>query len=132
AGKIHDKSDPSNAGTKHLNLNQTKTGAMIAPENVVEIPKLSNGKTVWLDTGNSRAGLQHITDGYAVDFAARGKSRDQIPNLIFDALENGKTVGSTGTGKNARSVYETTFNGVTQRVAVGVSENGFVVTAHPF
>lgn len=76
--------------------------------------------------------MQHITDGHAVDFAARGISKDQIPNLIFDALENGKIVGSTGKGKNARSVYETTFNGASQWVAVGVSENGFVVTAHPF
>lgn len=109
-----------------------RRGTKITPANLVDIRRLPDGRTVWLETGNSSAGLQHIADGHAVDFAARGISRDQIPNLIFDALENGKIVGSTGTGRNARSVYETTFNGVTQRVAVGVSENGFVVTAHPF
>lgn len=107
-------------------------GTKITPENVVDIRKLPDGRTVWLETANSRAGRQHIADGHAEDFAARGVSLDQIPDLIFDALENGQIVGSTVTGRNARSVYETTFNGVPQRIAVGVSENGFIVTAHPF
>jgi len=107
-------------------------GTKITPENVVEIQKLPDGKIVWLETGNSKAGFQHIIDGHAEDFAARGVSSDQIPDLIFDALENGRVVGSVGSGSNVRPVYEVDFNGTTQKIAIGVSDNGFIVTAHPF
>ena len=107
-------------------------GTKITPENVVDIRKLPDGKIVWLETGNSRAGLQHIVEGHIEDFAARGVPRDKIPNLILDALEKGKIVGTTGTGQNIRSVYEVNFNGTTQKLVIGIGSNGFVVTAHPF
>ena len=106
-------------------------GTRITPENVVDIRSI-NGRTVWLETGNSRAGLQHIVDGHAGDFASRGVTQAQIPDLIFDAMQNGRVVGSTGSGRNVRSIYEVDFGGTTQRVAIGVGDNGFIVTAHPF
>lgn len=106
-------------------------GTKVTSANVVDI-RVVNGKTVWLETGNSKAGLQHILDGKAADFARRGVYQDQIPELIFKALENGRIVGTTGSGRNLRSVYEVDFNGTKQTIAVGVSDNGFIVNAHPF
>jgi hypothetical protein len=106
------------------------SGTRITPESVVDIRSI-NGRTVWLETGNSRAGLQHINDGHAQDFANRGVAQEQIPDLIFNALERGQVVGTAGTGRNLRSIYQVDFNGATQRIGIGISDNGFIVTAHP-
>lgn len=106
-------------------------GTKITPENVVDIRRLSDGRTVWLETGDARRGLQHIIGRHAENFADRGVSRDQIPDLIFEAIENGRVVGSASSGRNARSIYEVDFNGTTQRLSVGVADNGFIVTANP-
>ena len=44
----------------------------------------------------------------------------------MQAVLNGKQVGMQGT----RPIYEVTFNGVKQKVAVTVGNNGFVVGAN--
>lgn len=99
---------------------------------MVDIRRLPDGKTVWLETGNSKAGLQHIVDGHQKNFADRGIAESEIPSLIFDALQHGRVVDTIGSGRNAREVYEVPFKGSTQRIAIGVGDNGFVVTAHPY
>jgi filamentous hemagglutinin len=86
---------------------------------------------VFLEQGNAKSGLQHIVDRHAGDFARRGIPGEQIPDAVMAAVTRGKVVGQLGSGKNTRSVFEVEFQGKTQRVAVGVSDNGYVVTAHP-
>lgn len=76
---------------------------------------------------NERAGFMHILK-HENDFFNKGIGRDVIPELIFHALRKGKVVGSQGRG---RLIYECEFNGVTQRIAITISENGFVVGANP-
>jgi len=44
----------------------------------------------------------------------------------MEAVINGKQVGMQGT----RPIYQVTFNGVQQNVAVTVSNNGYVVGAN--
>ncbi|PRA85914.1 hypothetical protein CQ054_10625 [Ochrobactrum sp. MYb29] len=51
---------------------------------MVDIRKLPDGRTVWLETGNSRAGLQHIVDGHAQDFAAQ--EQVETPALFMKRL----------------------------------------------
>lgn len=48
--------------------------------------------------------------------------------LIFQALEENKIVGSQGRG---RPIYECSYKGVIRRVAITVSNNGFIVGANP-
>lgn len=107
-------------------------GVKHTPENVLGIVKKADGKIVFIEKGNAKAGLQHIVDGHAADFARRGVSEAEIPNLIMKAVSEGTPVGTTGAGKNLRTVYEVMHNGQVQKIAVGESSNGFVVTAHPF
>jgi hypothetical protein len=104
-------------------------GEKITPADVVDIRQLPDGRTVWLESGNPNAGLEHILR-HSDEFAAKGIPEHQIPDALFTALEEGRIVGYQGKG-NGRPIYEFTFNGETQRVAVTVGENGFIVGANP-
>ncbi|MCP4308913.1 MAG: hypothetical protein GY788_29390 [bacterium] len=100
------------------------------PASVVRIARDSSGRVVFLETGNSRAGLTHIVGQHGDDFARRGISESQIPDLVTDAASRGTIVGYQG-ADTGRPIYEVMFNGQTQRVAVTVSDNGFIVGANP-
>ncbi len=102
-------------------------GTKITPENVVDIRRLPDGRTVWLEKGTDAAGLQHIFKRHEVDFFNKGISRDDIPNVVMNALERGQIIGTNGSA----NVYRITYNGVEQNIAVGVGSNGFVVRANP-
>ncbi|WP_201285615.1 hypothetical protein, partial [Chelativorans xinjiangense] len=104
-------------------------GTKITPENVVDIRRLPDGRTVWLETGNNAAGLQHI-NRHADEFAQKGISQEQIPDAVFSALEQNKVVGYQGSG-TGRPIYEVNYNGQTKRIAITVGDNGFIVGANP-
>lgn len=79
---------------------------------------------MWLEGGNSRAGLTHILGRHADDFAAQGVS--DIPNL----LENVLSINPIRTGSNAKGLFDDyIFNGHSYRVTYGT--NGFVVSFYP-
>lgn len=89
-----------------------------------------NGKVIFLETGNAKAGLQHIIEEHAKDFENIGITTDKIPEVVMDAVTNGKLVGYQGRGIG-RPIYELNINGIEQRIAITVSENGFIVGANP-
>lgn len=91
------------------------------------IRKLPNGQTVWLETGNELAGLEHIYKRHGVDFANKGIMHEEISGLILDAVEKNNIVGTSGSA----NVYRIIHNGVEQNIAVGVGSNGFIVRANP-
>ena len=119
------------ASTKASLLKEmTSQGIKYTPENIVQVAKDFNGKIVFLETGNNKAGLQHIINEHAKDFANIGVSEAQIPNVVMNAVSEGKVVGyqEKGTG---RPIYETVINGEVHRLAITVSSNGFMVGANP-
>ena len=105
-------------------------GDKISPDKVVLITRDPSGKIVWLEEGNSSAGLQHIIDQHGKEFNGKGISNDDIPNYVLEAVYQGNVVGTQGK-RNPRTVYEFVYNGETQRIAVQVSNNGFIVGANP-
>ena len=105
------------------------SGVKHTPEDVVAIEEIG-GRIVFLETGNTRAGLNHILAAHEADFAAKGVSADQIPELVMAALRQGKEVGVQGKPPG-RPIYEIEFNGQTLRVAISVGSNGFIVGANP-
>ncbi|WP_208647233.1 hypothetical protein [Paraburkholderia terrae] len=105
-------------------------GVKFTPQNVVATGTTPTGQIVFLETGNSSAGLLHIIEGHATDFANIGVSKDQIPSVVMQAVTEGKIVGYQGSG-TGRPVYQTTINGQSQRIAVTVGSNGFIVGANP-
>ncbi|WP_197709713.1 hypothetical protein [Pseudomonas syringae] len=108
----------------------TANGVKFTPENVIATTRSSSGKVVFLETGNSKAGLQHIIEEHGSQFAQMGVSEAQIPGVVMRAVSEGKLVGYQGSGVG-RPIYEFNINGQTQRIAVTVSDNGFVVGANP-
>jgi filamentous hemagglutinin len=108
----------------------TANGVKFTPENVIATARSLNGKVVFLETGNSKAGLQHIIAEHGSQFAKMGVSEAQIPGVVMKAVSEGKLVGYQGSGVG-RPIYELTINGQQQRIAVTVGDNGFVVGANP-
>ena len=117
------------AGTqvRARNIQQTKlveeltaNGIKFNPNNVVAITKTTDGKIVWLETGNSRAGLNHIIERHRQEFLKKGISESEIPNYLMTAVKNGQIVGMQRT----RPIYEFTYNGTKHRVAIGIGNNG--------
>ncbi len=105
------------------------SGAKYSPENVLAVTKTADGKLVWLEIGNSKAGMQNILD-HADDLANKGIQQNQIQDLVMESLTNGKVVGHQGRG-TGRPIYEVTFEGKTYHNAVTVGDNGFIVGANP-
>ena len=62
-----------------------------------------------------------------MDFSNKGISREQIPAVVMDALQQGHVVGTNGSA----DVYRIVYNGAEQHIAIGVGSNGFVVSANP-
>ena len=85
---------------------------------------------MFLETGNSQAGRQHIVERHATEFAQRGIPETQIPDAVMKAVTEGKPVGFQGAG-TGRPIFEVEFNGRVQRIAVTVSDNGYIVGANP-
>jgi hypothetical protein len=68
-------------------------GVKFTPQNVVATGTTPGGQVIFLETGNSSAGLQHIIDGHVSDFANIGVSQAQIPGVVIRAVTEGNIVG---------------------------------------
>ena len=123
-------SKPGKVNERDLNsslLNElANSGVKCNINDVIKITKTADGKLVWLENGNSKAGLEHIIQ-HADQFAAKGISSDKIPDFIMHAIKDGKVVGTQRT----RPIYEVMYEGKLQRVAISISNNGFIVGANP-
>lgn len=102
-------------------------GVKFTPGNVVAAGENADGQVVFLETGNSRAGLTHIIEQHGGQFAQMGISEGRIPDFVVTAATEGRVVGIQGT----RPIFEVEFEGQARRVAVTVGSNGFVVGANP-
>ena len=105
-------------------------GEKISPDEVLLITEDPQGKIVWLETGNSSSGFQHIIEKHGSQFNSRGISDKDIPDYILEAVYQGSIVGTRGK-KDPRTIYEFVYNGKKRRIAIQVSENGYIVGANP-
>lgn len=103
----------------------TANGIKFNPAAIVDVRQLSDGRIVFLETGNSNAGLQHIIQAHGADFARAGIKN--ISAAVMDALSKGDIVGYQGKGVG-RPIYQLESG---QRIAITVGSNGFVVGANP-
>ncbi|TAF12204.1 MAG: hypothetical protein EAZ77_00460 [Nostocales cyanobacterium] len=109
-------------------------GTKHTPEKIVKIAKQADGKIVFLEEGKPGkrgSGLLHILDRHQEDFAKRGISENEIPDAVITAVTNGIFLGYQGTVEPRREIYEVTFNGKKQCIAVTVGDNGYIVGANP-
>ena len=98
-------------------------GTRITPEDVVDIRRLPDGRTVWMETGNADAGLQHIVSRHAREFDQWGIPEADIPDFVMQGLTRNNVVGTN----NGTPVY--LVGNVPTAMLTG--NNGFVVTAYP-
>lgn len=94
------------------------------PDDVITVVKNSDGNLMWLEKGNGKAGLKHILERHADDFASQGVN--DIPKLLEDVL----TTTPIKTGSNAKGLFaDYVLNDNSYRVAYGT--NGFIVSFYP-
>jgi hypothetical protein len=120
--------DPS--GPSDLRGQLRKSGAKFTEENVVGITRTAEDSSlVWLETGDSSAGLTHIMESHADQFAQLGVvGEENVANLILDTLSNEIPIGTV---RDAR-IFSVPFDDVEHELAIVVGNNGFIVTAYPF
>lgn len=111
----------------------------ISVDDVVFITRDKSNQIVWLEKGNSMAGLEHILNGdgrkpgHANDFEkAFGISRDQIPEYLNKVISYGTIVSDQlvqkGNSKGFERIYY--YEGK-HYVVTGIGTNGFIVSAYP-
>lgn len=128
-GESHLFSGTSGKG-KELIEEVISSGEKISPDKVLLITRDPNGKIIWMETGNGKSGLEHIITEHGHQFNGKGISNEDIPNYVLEAVRQGKIVGTQGK-RNPRTVYEFTYNGERQRIAIQVGSNGYIVSANP-
>ncbi|ARU25863.1 hypothetical protein RSSE_p1684 (plasmid) [Ralstonia solanacearum] len=124
-------SGATNAGVSQADLEAlAANGVKFSRQDVIATGRTQSGQIVFLETGTTKAGLEHIIDAHGAEFAGMGVSPKQIPDVVMRAVTQGKLVGYQGSGVG-RPIYEVDVNGQQQRIAVTVGSNGFIVGANP-
>ena len=116
-----------------------KSRVKFTKEDIMFITRDETGRIVWLEKGNSSAGLEHIlngngkTPGHAADFErAFGISKSEIPSFLKNVISKGKVVSDTLKTINGRSGYERIYYYDGKHyLMTGIGTNGFIVTAYP-
>ncbi|EMN90601.1 toxin HINT domain protein [Leptospira weilii str. UI 13098] len=119
-------SDNANQLISELN----RLGIKNSPGEIVEIARDASGKIIFLEAGNSKAGLTHIIEDHAEDFLSKGIQQNELPTFLMKAATEGKIVGYSGAG-TGRPVYEIMYKGQKQTVGITIGTNGFIVGANP-
>ena len=108
------------------------SGEKYTEKDVIFVVKQQNGKIAWLEEGTNTAGLKHIKIRHSKQFKDKGIEDNAIPELIREAIVHGKIIGYQKTkNKFPREVYEVEFMGKIIKIAISISDNGFVVGANP-
>lgn len=102
-------------------------------ENVLFIVRDATGQIVFLETGNSGAGFNHIIEHHAGNFKeAFNIEAEQIPMYLKNVVHYGEVVSSKIVIRNDKKGFERKYyyNGEYQ-VVIGIGLNGFIVSAYP-
>ena len=111
---------------EYLKANNIK----FSEKDLISTIRAPDGKVVFLEKGNEKAGLLHVLKEHQKNFEDIGVQVDDIPNVLVDAIKKGKIVGYQGKGKG-RPIYETEIKGKKRGFAITIGNNGFIVGANP-
>ncbi len=117
--------------TANLISEMEKAGVKFSKENVVFVTKDGTGQTVWLETGDQSAGMQHIVSRHADDFQAKhGVAKSEIASHLETVFRQGKVEYSRVTRNNGGYERLYSYNGKYYLLS-GVGQNGYIVSAYP-
>lgn len=97
------------------------SGVKYDPSDVVMVTKTPDGKLLWLENGNGSAGLLHIVNKHAADFAAKGVT--DIPDFLYQTLQNTALTTDVGTAGPYGDYW---MNGSVYKAVYGT--NGFILS----
>lgn len=105
-----------------------------AREDMVFITRDKTGQIIWLEQGNSLAGLEHITKrGHDKELAkAFGVAESDVIKFLRDVVKNGDVVSNRIRKVGNRDGYERVYDyGGRYVVLTAIGLNGFLVSAFP-
>lgn len=131
--------DGTNGSKTQLMQELKLKGYKFSEDDIQFITKDETGQIVWLESGNSNAGLEHIlngngkTKGHADDFQkAFGISKNEIPAYLEKVITNGKVIENKLKPVGKRMGFERTYYYMgNYYVVTGIGTNGFIVSAYP-
>lgn len=88
--------------------------------------KTNTVETIFMDVGDDKKGYKHVLS-HAAEFGDDGISLKQITPAVMTALTQGLAVGIQAPvpGKEARPIYQLSFNGRDHYIAAQVMDRGF-------
>lgn len=95
--------------------------------------KDSKGQIVWLEKGNEFAGMKHIIERHAADFANKhGVNKENLSEHIKNVISNGKIEYSRLVKKGSSAGYEKLISYKDKFYTMaGIGTNGYLVTCYP-
>ena len=108
-------------------------GVKFTKKDVLFVTKDTKGKIVWLEKGNSRAGLQHIIERHEQDYKNVYKiSKQEMPNYIKTVVSSGKILKETNVMNNDKSGIERIYEYNSQYYTLlALGTNGFIISMYP-
>ena len=88
------------------------------------VTRNANGDLMWLELGNSDAGLTHIIERHSADLAARGVT--DIPGFLRELLQT----PPTDVGRSAKGPWGI-FVHSEREYLLAFGDNGFIVSLYP-
>lgn len=73
--------------------------------------------------------MAHIIENHGEEFAQKGIGEAEIPEVISQAIREGRIVGYQGKG-TGRPIYEFEYQGKTLKLAITIGSNGYIVGAN--
>jgi len=102
-------------------------------EDMLFITRDSTGQIIWLESGNSSAGLEHIYKRHTNDFESKISVRkEDIPEYLHRVVTYGSVVENKTVTRHGRKGYSRKYryNG-RDYILTGIGLNGFLVSAYP-
>lgn len=106
-------------------------GTKVDPAEVLVIARAPDGRIVWIERGNEKAGLAHILRARRLrDFMSRGVAPTDVPGIAVRAVTDGVALGRVGRDGVVCDVD--VGGGRREKIVAIVASNGFIVTAYPY
>ena len=108
-------------------------GIKFTKEDVLFITKDKTGQTVWLEKGNSGAGLKHIVQRHEQDFLGKQNiHKEEIAQHLRSIYTDGNVEYSRITTRNNIEGYEKLYSYKgSYYILSGIGTNVFIVSAYP-
>ena len=114
---------------EHLMEELRARGNKFTVEDVVIVTKTKKGELVWLEQGDSSAGLIHIIERHKNDLERKyGITEEKIPVFVKDVFTDGIEISSKEKNNGLEKIYQYKGEYI---VITGVGTNGFIVSIYP-